>query len=67
MKFVNGRFHASSSAMCEMLKKADLESKGFQKEIIRKEVEEEGTGESSFQASRVFVHVMKYLYLYFQW
>ena len=66
MKFVNGRFHASSAAMCAMLKKADLESKGFQKEIITKEVEEEGTGESSFQASRVFVHVIKYLRLYFQ-
>lgn len=66
MKFVNSRFHASSAAMCAMLKRADLESKGFQKEIITKEVEEAGTGKTSFQASRVFVHVIKYLHLYFQ-
>ena len=55
IEFVNGRFQASSSGMCAMLKKADLENIGFQKEIITKEVEEAGSNKSNFQASRMFV------------
>ena len=66
LKFVNGRFQASSSGMCEMLKKADLESIGFKKEIITKEVEEAGSDKWNFQASRMFVHAIKDLHLYFQ-
>lgn len=64
--FTNGRFQSSSSAMCAMLKKADLENNGYKKEVINKEVEEAGSGKSNFQASRMCVYVIKYLYLYFQ-
>ena len=48
MKFVNGRFKSSSSVMCAMLKKADLENTGFQKEIITKAVEEARSNKSNF-------------------
>lgn len=59
VKFVNDRFQSSSSVMCAKLKRADLENIGFQKEIITKDVQEAGSNKSNFQASRMFVHVIK--------
>lgn len=51
MTFVNDRFQSPSSVMCAMLKKADLENSGFQKEITTKDVKEAGSDKSNFQVS----------------
>ena len=58
LKFVNRRFQPSYSAMCAMLKRADLESNGYKKLVITKEVQEEKSGKSNFQASSICVHVL---------
>ena len=50
LKFHNRNFLVSSSVMCAMLKKADLENNGYQKEVITKVVEEPGSNISNFQA-----------------
>lgn len=70
LKFQNRHFHASSSAMCAMLKRADLENNGYKKKIITNVVEEPGSNKTNSQACHVCMHDIKYLYLYlqyFQW
>ena len=58
LKFDNGGFQLSYAAMCAMLKRADLESKGFKKLVTTTEVQEEESGKSIFQASSICVHVL---------
>ena len=50
MKVFDPSFQASQSAMCAMLKKANLESRGFQKEIITKSVMKPGKDGADFVA-----------------
>lgn len=58
MKFVNDRFQSSSSVMCAMLKKADLENSGFQKEITTKDVKEAGSDKSNFQVGCMWLKIL---------
>ena len=47
----------SSSVMCAMLKKADLENNGYQKKVMSNVVEEPGSNMSNFQVNHVHVKI----------
>lgn len=42
-------FRPSSSEMCDMLEKANLENRGFQKEVVRKSFQKPGRTRSDFE------------------
>ena len=50
-------FRPSSSEMCDMLEKANLENRGFQKEVVRKSFQKSGRTGSDFEVR--IMHVKK--------
>ena len=50
-------FRPSSSEMCDMLEKANLENRGFQKEVVRKSFQKPGRTGSDFEV--IIMHVKK--------
>ena len=50
-------FRPLSSEMCDMLEKANLENRGFQKEVVRKSFQKPGRTGSDFEVR--IMHVKK--------
>ncbi|RMX58318.1 hypothetical protein pdam_00000144 [Pocillopora damicornis] len=48
-------FRPSSSEMCDMLEKANLENRGFQKEVVRKSFQKPGRTGSDFEYQQYFI------------
>ncbi len=51
VKVFNPRFQASHSVMCAMLKRADLEDRGYKREVITKSVQKSENNKPDFEAS----------------
>ena len=61
-------FRPSSSEMCDMLKKANLEIRGFQKEVVRKSFQKPGRAKSDFEVRIMLTRRITssvFIYLFF--
>ena len=61
-------FRPSSSEMCNMLEKANLENRGFQKEVVRKSSQKPGRTGSDFEVRIMYTKRIPsslFIYLFF--
>ena len=61
-------FRPSSSEMCDMLEKANLENRGFQKEVVRKSSQKPGRTGSDFEVRIMYTKRIPsslFIYLFF--
>ena len=58
-------FRPSSSEMCDMLEKANLENRGFQKEVVRKSSQKPGRTGSDFEVRIMYTERIPSSYLFF--
>ena len=60
-------FRPSSSEMCDMLEKANLENRGFQKEVVRKSSQKPGRTGSDFEVRIMYtkrIPRIQFIYLF---
>ena len=58
MKIFNPNYRASKEKMRELLKKADLESHGYKKELVTKMVSENGSDKQVFEKSVFYYKIV---------
>ena len=61
LKLTNLNFQVSHSEMQKMIKRADLESHGYIKEVTSKLVKEPASGETDFQVGCYFAPIIKFM------